>query len=152
MNMTLKRIILTFLVSLLGLWAVALFSASTAGAAALPPRPTPGPTPVIVSGQAGQGAFIELHVPGARSSWWTAVQWQDAQENWNTVTGWQGTFDAILSSEGTKLWWVAPADLGKGPFRWIVYSAKDSQLLAASDPFNLPARPKMKTVVTVAVP
>jgi hypothetical protein len=150
--MTLKRIILTFLVGLLGLWTLAIFSTSTAGAAALPPRPTPGPTPVIVSGQAGQGAGIELHVLEAQSGWWTVVQWQDAQKNWNTVTGWQGSFDDIKSGAGTKLWWVAPADLGKGPFRWAIYAAKGGQLVTASEDFNLPARSKTKTVITAEVP
>jgi hypothetical protein len=107
---------------------------------------------MIVGGQPGQGAGIELRVPAARSDWWTVVQWQDAQKNWNTVTGWQGSFDEIKSGVGSKLWWVAPADLGKGPFRWAIYSAKGGQLLAASEDFNLPARSKTKTVVTVSVP
>lgn len=150
--MTLKRLILMLLVGLVGLWTLTLFSTTTVSAGALPPRPTPGPTPVIVSGQPGQGASIELHVPAARSSGWTAVQWQDAQKNWNTVTGWQGTFDEIKSGVGSKLWWVAPADLGKGPFRWAIYSAPGGQLLAASEAFNLPARSKTKTIVTVSMP
>jgi len=138
--MTPKRLIL-----------MTLFSASPASAA-LPPRPTPGPTPVVISGQPGQGAAIELHVPAAQATWWTVVQWQDAQKNWNTVTGWQGSFDEIKSGAGSKLWWVAPADLGKGPFRWVIYSAKGGQLLAASEAFRLPAQSKTKTVVTVSVP
>ena len=150
--MTPKRLLLMVCVGLLGLWALTIVSVPSVGAAALPPRPTPGPTPVIVVGQPGQGAFIELHVPAARPGWWTVVQWQDAQQNWNTVTGWQGSFDAITSSGGTKLWWVAPADLGKGPFRWAIYAAKDDQLLAASESFNLPAQAKTKTIVTVSVP
>jgi len=150
--MTPKRLILMLCVGLLGLWTLTIVSASTVGAAALPPRPTPGPTPVIVSGQSGQGAGIELHVPAAQSNWWTVVQWQDAQKNWNTVTGWQGSFDEIKSGTGSKLWWVAAADLGKGPFRWAIYNAKGGQLLAASEAFNLPARSKTKTIVTVSVP
>ena len=104
--MTHKRIILTFLVGLLGLSAATLFFTSTAGAAALPPRPTPGPTPtaipVVVGGQPGQGAAIELRVPGAESAWWIVVQWQDTQKNWNTVAGWQGIFDEIKSDVGSK--------------------------------------------------
>ncbi|HSD82487.1 MAG TPA: hypothetical protein VLG46_01435 [Anaerolineae bacterium] len=150
--MTLKRLILMLLVGLIGLWSLTLFSTSTVSAGPLPPRPTPGPTPVIVGGQPGQGASIELHASTARPSWWIAVQWQDTQKNWNTVTGWQGSFDEIKSGEGTKLWWVAPADLGKGLFRWVIYEAKDAKLLAASEAFYLPARSKTKTVVTVAVP
>lgn len=150
--MTPKRLILMLSSGLVWLWTLTIVSTSTVGAAALPPRPTPGPTPVIIAGQAGQGAGIELHVPGAQSNWWTVVQWQDAQKNWNTVTGWQGSFDEIKSGAGTKLWWVAPADLGKGPFRWVIYSAQGGQQLAASEAFNLPARSKTKTVMTVSVP
>jgi hypothetical protein len=150
--MTLKRLIWMLSIGLLGLWTLTLVSTSTVGAAALPPRPTPGPTPVVITGQPGQGAAIELHVPAAQSTWWTIVQWQDAQKNWNTVTGWQGIFDEIKSGVGSKLWWVSPADLGKGPFRWAIYSTKDGQLLAASEAFSLPARSKTRTVVTAAVP
>ena len=149
--MTPKRLILMLAGGLLGLWTLTLFSVSTVSAA-LPPRPTPGPTPVVISGQPGQGGSIELHVPAAQSAWWTVVQWQDAQKNWNTVLGWQGIFDEIRSGVGSKLWWVAPADLGKGPFRWAIYSANGGELLAASGSFNLPAQSKTKTVVTVAVP
>jgi hypothetical protein len=156
MNMAHKRIIFTFLIGLLGLSAAALFSTSPAGAAALPPRPTPGPTPtalpVVVGGQPGQGAAIELRALGAESTWWIVVQWQDTQKNWNTVAGWQGIFDEIKSGVGSKLWWVAPADLGKGPFRWAVYSAKNGQLLAVSDAFRLPAQAKTKTIISVSVP
>lgn len=149
--MTLKRLILLLSVGLLGLWVLTLFSVSTASAA-LPPRPTPGPTPVAITGQPGQGATIELQVPAAQANWWTTVQWQDAQKNWHTVTGWQGSFDAIKSGAGSKLWWVAPVDLGKGPFRWTISAAPGGQLLATSEAFNLPAQSKTKTVVTVSVP
>ena len=151
--MTFKRLILMLLLGLLGLWSLTLFSTSTASAGPLPPRPTPGSTPIVTTGQAtGQGASIELQVPGARSIWWTAVQWQDAQKNWNTVLGWQGSFDEIKSGTGSKLWWVAPADLGKGPFRWVIYTAKDGQFVTASEAFNLPAKAKTKLIVSAAVP
>ena len=150
--MTPKRFSVMLLVGLLGLWTLTLFSATPASAGSLPPRPTPGPTPVVVTRQSGQGASIELHAPAAHSTWWTAVQWQDAQKNWNTVTGWQGSFDNIKEGVGSKLWWVAPADLGKGPFRWAIYDMKGGRLLAASEAFELPARARTKTIVTVSVP
>lgn len=150
--MTFKRLILTLLIGLVGLWTLTLFSTSTANAGPLPPRPTPGPTSVIIIGQAGQGAAIELHVPAAQSTWWTVVQWQDAQKNWNTVAGWQGIFDEIKVGTGTKLWWVALTDLGKGPFRWAIYESKGGKLLAVSEAFNLPAQSRTKTVITVEVP
>jgi hypothetical protein len=150
--MTFKRLILMLLVGLVGLWTLPLFSTSTANAGPLPPRPTPGPTPVAIIGHVGQGAAIELHVPAARSTWWTVVQWQAAQKNWNVVAGWQGIFDEIKTGTGTKLWWVAPTDLGKGPFRWAIYESKGGKLLAASEAFTLPAQSRTRMVITVGVP
>jgi hypothetical protein len=150
--MTFKRLILTLLIGLVGLWTLTLFSTLPANAGPLPPRPTPGPTPVVIIGQVGQGAAIELHVLAARSTWWTVVQWQDAQKNWNTVAGWQGIFDEIKAGIGTKLWWVVLTDLGKGPFRWAIYESKGGKLLAASEAFNLPAQSRTKTVITVGMP
>jgi len=150
--MTFKRLILTLLIGLVGLWTLTLFSTLPANAGPLPPRPTPGPTPVVIIGQVGQGAAIELHVLAARSTWWTVVQWQDAQKNWNTVAGWQGIFDEIKAGIGTKLWWVVLTDLGKGPFRWAIYESKGGKLLAVSEAFNLPAQSRTKTVITVGMP
>jgi len=150
--MTFKRLILTLLIGLVGLWTLTLFSTLPANAGPLPPRPTPGPTPVVIIGQVEQGAAIELHVPAARSTWWTVVQWQDAQKNWNTVAGWQGIFDEIKAGIGTKLWWVVLTDLGKGPFRWAIYESKGGKLLAVSEAFNLPAQSRTKTVITVGMP
>ncbi len=150
--MTFKRLMLWMGIGLLGLWTLTLFSTSTASAGSLPPRPTPGPTPVVVGGQPGQGAAIELHVSAAQPGWWTVVQWQDAQKNWNTVTGWQGIFDAITSGVGSKLWWVATTDFGKGPFRWTIYDSKGGKMLAASETFSLPAQSRTKTVVTIQMP
>ena len=146
-----KRLMM-LVIGLLSLWTLTLFSTLTASAGSLPPRPTPGPTPVVISGQPGQGAGIELHVSAAHSTWWTVVQWQDAQKNWHTVTGWQGSFDTITSGVGSKVWWVATTDLGKGPFRWAIFANQGGQLLAASQPFDLPARSRTQTVVTVQVP
>ncbi len=120
-----------------------------ASAGSLPPRPTPIPSITPVARTGVSGAPIELQVPGAHSAWWTVVQWQDARGNWNIVTGWQGSFDEIKSGTGYKTWWVAPADLGKGPFRWAVYETKDGALVKASEPFNLPAVRKVRTIVTV---
>lgn len=134
-----------------------MLSIPSAQAADLPPRPTPVPTPIpqatSIPGAAtsSSGAFIELQVPGAHSTWWTTIQWQDTAAAWITVTGWQGSFDTISSGIGHKLWWVAPADLGKGPFRWAVYDSKGGQLLATSEPFDLPAKARIKIIVQAAV-
>jgi hypothetical protein len=100
--------------------------------AGLPPRPTPEPPVAPSSG----GGFIELHVIGSSMPVgpWTVVQWQDGSGNWHTVEGWQGT-----AYEGNRvLWWVSHADLGKGPFRWVVYRSPGGVWLGNSQSFNLP--------------
>jgi hypothetical protein len=141
------------------LWAVglgvilvavlALSGTSTASAGALPPRPTPAPTstPGSVTVIGANGAYIELQVSAAQSDWRTLVQWQDGQKNWHDVTTWQGALDEIKSGVGVKTWWVAPADLGKGPFRWVVSDAKGGQVVTVSEAFNLPATHRLKVVV-----
>jgi hypothetical protein len=100
--------------------------------AGLPPRPTPEP-PVPPS---SSGGFIELHVTGRSVpvGLWTVVQWQDSSGNWHTVEGWQGTTYA----DNHVLWWVSHADLGKGPFRWMVYRSPVGVWLGNSQSFNLP--------------
>lgn len=71
------------------------------------------------------------------------MQWQDGWGDWHDVVGWRGGLDAVLMGEnrkvvGTKVWWVANSDMGKGPFRWIVYPSPESKLVAASEAFYLP--------------
>lgn len=70
---------------------------------------------------------------------WTLVQWQDHQGNWHDVEGWQGLLDELMNAQGYKSWWVAPGDLGRGPFRWAIYKSEGGTLLHTSEPFNLPA-------------
>ena len=122
----------------------------------LPPLPTPPPpTPVAAAPARFTGGFIELHAqfPQAwqwnRSHWqelWTVVQWQDGKGGaWRDVEGWQGSLDEIVIDEGGtvvghKTWWVAKDDLGRGPFRWLVYRSQGATLFATSGPFDLPAR------------
>jgi len=76
---------------------------------------------------------------------WTVVQQQDGLENWqNLEEGWQGTFDEFSYDkdedvcQGKKTWWVAKADLGRGPFRWVIYQGQGGELFAQSEPFYLP--------------
>jgi hypothetical protein len=89
---------------------------------------------------------------------WTAVEWQDGEGNWHTVEGWQGNFDHALPEGdrhfGLKTWWVAPRDLGTGPFRWVVYAEGGGAYLARSEAFALPATlGGQRTVdVTMTVP
>jgi hypothetical protein len=80
------------------------------------------------------GAYIELRPYSQRETLWTVVQWQDKAGDWHEVEGWRGELD-----EGyKKVWWVAPADFNKGPFHWVIFQARGSQILATSEPFYLP--------------
>lgn len=105
----------------------------------LPPRPTTSTLP--------DGATIELRVTGATAPFWTEVQWQDQAGAWHTVDGWQG----MVEPAQTLRWWVGIEELGNGPFRWSVYDNAGGSMLAISDPFDLPSRPKQIVVVNVAL-
>jgi hypothetical protein len=132
---------------------------------ALPPRPTPQPTvaPAPLPGVAGTPIELRVEFPHAwpwtSVGWqdlWTVVQWQDARGAWHGVEGWQGTLDDVVSGEGgaivgRKGWWVAQADLGKGPFRWIVSRGKGGQTLATSPPFYLPGTNGVGVTVQVSL-
>jgi hypothetical protein len=134
---TLRTRMLMMIGLLSGLVLILLFSVPTPSAVqALPPRPTPVPTaiPTVVPlTYARQGGLIELHVQPSQANVWTVIQWQDAKGQWHDVDGWQGALNG-----DSQLWWVAPADLGKGPFRWQVYQSRRGQLLAESKNFTLP--------------
>jgi hypothetical protein len=114
----------------------------------LPPRP-PTPTAEPVSG--GLWGAIQLQAVQPQMNAWIVVEWQDAQGGWHTVIGWQGGFDSISNGIGLKTWWVAPADWGKGPFRWQVYRSKGGKVLATSAPFDLPTRNRAIVKVGLAV-
>ena len=140
------------------LLAVTLLPAVTQAAPlALPPRPTPQPAPISHTTSPSRppaGGFIELRFQtnreGIRSigQWqglWTVVQEQDGLGNWQSLEeGWQGTFDEFSCDrdenvcEGKKTWWVARADFGQGPFRWVVYQRRGGEPLAQSETFYLP--------------
>ena len=112
-----------------------------------PPLPKTPVPPINLPGP--DGGQIELRVQFAPAWWqrrtvhwqelWTVIQWQDRLRNWHDVEGWRGGLDEIVKSEGGKTWWVIQADLGKGPFRWLVYDRAGGKLLAASQSFNLPS-------------
>lgn len=124
-----------------------LFLLSTpAAVTALPPRPTATAVPVPQT----PGAQISLHVVGEIAAEiaadnWTIVQWQDADEQWHDVTGWQGE----LEPDGSKTWWVGTELLGRGPFRWQLLV--DGRVIGQSEAFALPERPydTLQIVVTV---
>lgn len=139
------------------LLAIAIFSTtmtpSAVAAQDLPPRPTVVPTattqPAVVPDSAFVGGTIRLSLADETmptAGLWTAIQWQDANDGWHTVEGWQGAFDPL----GVVIWWVAPRDLGTGPFRWQLFTAEDGDLLANSDPFTLPASTAQMVLVEVS--
>ena len=70
---------------------------------------------------------------GATHDLWSVVQWQGVNDTWNDVDGWRGTFDP----NNVVKWWVGYEDLGRGPFRWVVYQGET--VLFISEPFQLPA-------------
>ena len=147
-----ERRVKTWLMTLcLGLAGMLLTIAGLIGplqtaSAALPPRPTPvTATSTPTEPEEPAGAWITLRVyppPGDPSfPWqelWTLVQWQDVHGGWHDVEGWQGTPDRVAEGSGSKVWWVARKDLGTGPFRWVVHREQDGEVLAGSEPFNLP--------------
>lgn len=87
---------------------------------------------------------IILLAPGAPSTAWTVVEWQDARGQWQTVAGWQGGLDA----DGHKTWRVAPASFGTGPFRWVVYVKPGGAVWAVSAAFQLPASAGLEALIT----
>ncbi len=120
----------------------------------LPPRPTEIPdTPEPeASVKPPPGSLIRLHGafpsdwPWEEIAWqiaWTGVQWQDAHGAWHDVEGWQGGFDEVrVNTDGAvtaeKTWWLGEDHQGTGPFRWQVAEGRGGDVLAATEPFNLP--------------
>ncbi|MFO7540280.1 MAG: hypothetical protein R6X32_19740 [Chloroflexota bacterium] len=112
----------------------------------LPPRPTGDPTPepeqpvppaqpVVIH---PQGGFISLSMAAPSPDYWVTIQWYDGKGEWYTVSGWQGNFD----HKGEVVWWVAPENMGQGPFRWVVLSAEvNGRPVTISDEFYLPTDP-----------
>jgi hypothetical protein len=116
----------------------------------LPPRPTATPTPMLEAQPVG--ARIQLTMSSAApltAGTWTAVQWQDPHTgDWHFVDGWQGH----PNNSQQVTWWVAPADLGSGPFRWLVFAdASQTLLLHTTDSFDLPAGAGQLVAVTAVM-
>ena len=96
------------------------------------------------------GSFIEMHLlqvsglPTGPDGIWTVVEWQEPlTKQWHTVEGWQGTVEL----DGRQQWWVAPADYGTGPFRWLAFEERGVEWLGLSDNFDLPASSNEVVVV-----
>ena len=112
---------------------------------AYPPRPgEPTATPAHAE---VTGAMIELRArfdPGwvwAEIPWEemdTLVQWQDGWGGWHDVESWRGALDEVRGREGRKSWWVSDADLGTGPFRWVLYRRRGGEVLGTGQAFDMP--------------
>lgn len=105
----------------------------------LPPRPGPSAPSSDPGSDADAGdpigGYITLQAPMAPAGIWTVVQWQDQAGGWHDIEGWRG----LLDDDRQKVWWIAPADFGKGPFRWVVYQGQNGKSLTSSSPFYLPS-------------
>ncbi len=101
------------------------------------------------------GGSIELRLPGCPADvcqrLWTVMQWQDGTGAWHDVEGWQGPPEVAPEGGVHKHWVVSPDDLGKGPFRWVVLRGRGGEMLAASQPFRLPALSGDVTEIDLAV-
>ena len=118
--------------------------------AALPPRPTPEPAATALPPSKTLGGWIELRVQNAKTQR-TVVQWQDSAGKWIDVDSWRGAFDGVTDGVGKKTWWVDQISFGPTPFRWVVYDGASNQVLAQSQPFNLPTENKQTIVVNVSI-
>ncbi len=163
------RIVVAFGMVLL-LFVVAMaFGQLTSAEGDLPPRdagvPTATPVPEeLVESNASflpEGGTIEMEAAFSDNWPWDSMMWQDLWlevewadgDTWYKVDGWRGNFDSIDQEDdvwtGHKAWWVAQHDLGKGPFRWVVYTHEDGDVLATSENFDLPTDRGQMTMVPV---
>ncbi|MBI4786757.1 MAG: hypothetical protein HY782_06905 [Chloroflexi bacterium] len=117
--------------------------------AALPPRPTVPPTPIVEPPYKPVGGWIELRAQNAPGgNVWTIVQWQDALQTWRDVVEWRGMFDETRDAIGQKTWWVEQRDFGLR-MRWLVYLETREQVVCESQPFDAPRENKQTVVVPV---
>jgi hypothetical protein len=121
----------------------------------LPPRPTPGPAETTPSPSV-VGATITLNIPAADNDTmsadnWAIVQWQDHNDKWNDVDGWQGNLAYDSSSASWEVvWWVARSNFGEKSFRWVIYSDESkTKQVATSVTFDLPENNLQGVVVTL---
>ena len=135
------------------------------------PTPKPGATAVLTPAGAarvlpghtftfglpcfgGDCSFSQISalIGGPPSSTWIAVQWLDVGGQWRTVDGWQGTAISV-DANGVLLaqWNIGPELLGRGPFRWALYTARGGSLIGVSPSFNMPAVSRLNLYTTMAV-
>ncbi|RLT43749.1 MAG: PKD domain-containing protein [Chloroflexi bacterium] len=95
---------------------------------------------ILTEGAPEGGARLLLRAASQFNERWAAVQWKNDKGQWQTVDGWQG---AVVN--GYQRWWIGPDLYNAGPFRWAILDGEAGNLLAASEPFNLPeAEDKMR--------
>lgn len=104
----------------------------------MPPLYTATPAPPWQA----PGAHIVLNAPEA-AGLRAVVQWQGNDGRWYDVDGWRSEH-----ADASITWWVSPADLGKGPFRWVAYRVDSATPAFASGPFMLPSQVRDRLSVT----
>ena len=84
----------------------------------------------------GAIALIVTNPPTAGTAY-VDVQWQDPAGGWHNIDNWLIPFDQ--SPLGYTVNWVDPADLGTGPFRWVMFDQPGGKMIGASDSFMFPS-------------
>lgn len=130
-----------FLILCAGIGALsgALIPAVPAAGGQPPARPAARPTvqPLPTSAPRtpleAPGGHIQLSADATAIGLRAVVQWQGGDGRWYDVDGWRSEMHGVATE-----WWVAPKDLGKGPFRWVAYRAGEAQPQRVSETFMLP--------------
>jgi hypothetical protein len=146
---TLSQRILTAFIMALTLTLIFMVLGQGQGTVAgggLPPRPTPTAVPAVPV----NGATVRLHTSASMPGAWTIIEWQNELGDWYEVAGWRGHLDD--GNADMKAWWVYPTNYGEGPFRWLVYTGQNGDLLAVSEPFDLPNHNHQVVSVEIEIP
>ena len=120
----------------------------------LPPRPIPPSKPESApeTVRTADGAKIILRTVLSEDvglETWTQVQWLDDNGRWRDVPGWRGTFYFNDDVDQWEVeWWIGGAQLGDGPFRWVVEAEAGSFYTQA---FYLPARSKVSEIIEIGL-
>jgi len=108
-----------------------------------PPQSEPTQPGTVYTGSTDRGAWIELNIMPAVETYWTEIEWIDGTGMWHPVEGWQGH-----STQGMVRWFMRPAEFGKGPFHWQIYTQDRNRLIATSNTFYLPTEQFGVTLVS----
>ncbi|MFP4394888.1 MAG: hypothetical protein ACLFTI_06450 [Anaerolineales bacterium] len=122
-----------------------------------PPTPTPTPDPdppllpgrpTLPPGEAEKVAYhpcahIQVHILAPEAlGLWSVVQWQDGEDAWHDVEGWQGPL-----VDGEIAWWLSAPLFGAGPFRWVIMRSPDGPVVGISQPFWLPDKDRGALII-----